>query len=872
MAFNNMRYIQNRDSFKSGLIVKESIKPIKINEAKGESDNLLPNYKDSYGGRLLSFIFRKGTEKINAARVSKLLIDLENAINQSVIEGVKDNKEISSQIEETEKKSFISGIWSKIKSIKSKKDVEKLDEVIAEQATVVEEIPMNIQVVINYLDQRVININSESTTSTEKEEDKKEATAEQTEKSSTDSTINAGVNKITPETESVSQNFMIDLLSSKSPVEMLKDRQIKKQFFVDLKMLLNDTNYGQILVSYFDDKLKSDLNQLSIFAKKKTQNAGTEAESTTTSSTITDKNAGQQEKLDKISQLRQQRLQKAEELKNKPKSNKKDILANIEKIENKSPATHKVVESVDDIQGDTLSLRDDSVKKLMVALNKFFNDKRIKKQAVISKYFAKVNKLYQEYIGSTPETESESKPSAVSSELFNPEREVSKNDVQTLLPVLYKKMDEEQKEESVKMIKMLNQGVKFDGDTINIDEKFISDEAKKESTVNTEVSPEMDKEVEKQVKSAAIDPLEIVRVFNRANKLMVVNYMPANRSEGKVSRRTANDYETLDGGAPSLDNSNGPFRNKILWSKWNDGVLQLIKKYKEILDTTTIITYDNGKQEKKKANAPIVKFMNDMLNDSKATGGKEAHQTEFIESYFGIKKRETDAYSKGGYGYNGYGGDIFNPSNKLNKKEEITASSSNEGSFTGMKSDGTPINKIVLSKMRDASSGFAFSFQGIVNGIKAYEGKLVTLYCVGIKSYGKDHLLFKMSVNNDWFVQAYNSQIKYTSEREEDRKKNIVYLMLCNYDQSIVNGGILNCNIMQSVASDKIDDAEVLPLRVTRIKNLRILNGTDGRMMRMNKADSKRKTPKDTFYTKPDTFINIYNKLKNITNIQEGED
>lgn len=856
-----MKYIQNRDSFKSGLIIKESLKtPIIINEAWTEKYDTLPDYKDSYGGRLLSFIFRKGVEKVNSARVSSLLTDLENAINESVIEDVKKNEEFAKTIKETEQKSFIAGIWAKIKGSKTTKDFKKLEETITSEAEVMpkENYPMNIQIVLQYLDQRIVNVTNITGDSKEEEKSDKEETNNVEDKENT---------VVSNSNTSITHDFITDLLSSKNPVEMLKDKQIKKEFFLGLKSLMSDVNYGPILISLFDDKLKNDLNQLSIFSKKKTNNAGTEQENTTVDSTITDKNKERDSKLDKISQMKKDRLAKQQELQNKPKGDKKDILTNINKIEKK--ALH---ESVDNIQADTLSLRDDSIKKLLKALNSFLGDKRIKKETVISKFFGRVNKLYTEFIGDSGNESTsdavESNATPVDKEVFNPEKEITQDDVQSLLPVLYKKMDEEEKKESTGLIKLLNQGFKQDGDNITIESQELDSEMKKMvSETNTEIDPKLDEQVEKSTKAASIDPLEIVRIFNRANKLMIVNYMPSNRSGGKVSRNVANNYETLDGGAPSLENSNGPYRQKKLWSKWNDGVLSLFKKYKEILDTTKYITYENGRQEIKKANGPIIKFMNDMLNDSRATGGKEAHQVEFIDKYFGLERKDADSYSKHHHGYNAKKGDIFYDYNKggvsPTDKEQTTTSASNEALFTDKKKDGSKIDKIVLQKMRDSKFGYAFSFEGIVDGLNnTYDGKSVTFYCVGIQVFGTDHVLFKMSINNDWFVSAYNGQIKYTSEREEDRKKNLVYLMLCNRSAVLTAGGKLNFNCMPTVGSDKIADEQVHSVTVTGIKNLRILQGTDGFMMRMDKIDSKKKSPKDIIYAKKDTFDNIYNKLK----------
>ena len=341
---------------------------------------------------------------------------------------------------------------------------------------------------------------------------------------------------------------------------------------------------------------------------------------------------------------------------------------------------------------------------------------------------------------------------------------------------------------------------------------------------------------------------------------MVVNYMPSNRSGGKVSKRVANEYETLDGGVPSLDNNNGPYRSKELFEKWNDGVLKMMRKYQDRLKTNQYIVYgENGQKRIETSKAPVTKFINDMLNDSKATGKeKQQHQTDYLEAYFNIK----DEYIKQ---YKDKNGDVFKDAYTTNTKgdtkETATVSKSGEASFTAKKSDGTEITKVIVSKMRDGNAGYAFSFRGTISGYNKYDGKKATLYCLGVKTYGRDYVLFKMSFNNDWYINAYNGAIKYTPEQEETSRTYPVFLMLLPYDATIRGKGSLVAKIMPCIPGDKINEGDVYNLKVTDIEDVRILQGKDGYMMKMNHLDKKKKATKDVFYDKDETFNNILSML-----------
>jgi len=158
------------------------------------------------------------------------------------------------------------------------------------------------------------------------------------------------------------------------------------------------------------------------------------------------------------------------------------------------------------------------------------------------------------------------------------------------------------------------------------------------------------KDLEKKM-GYVIDPLEIVRVFNDANRIMTKNEIPSVRSGGKVSNGRFNDWEGLSGDGGTHDNPKGPFRNIKLFHKWNDGVLVIMKKYKKELQSAE---FTDGDGKKYKPKYPITKFMTDALEDNKlflagtGRGDGAGYQKKYLMEYFGIdeKKFEGDNFFK----------------------------------------------------------------------------------------------------------------------------------------------------------------------------------------------------------------------------------
>jgi hypothetical protein len=150
----------------------------------------------------------------------------------------------------------------------------------------------------------------------------------------------------------------------------------------------------------------------------------------------------------------------------------------------------------------------------------------------------------------------------------------------------------------------------------------------------------------KFIKISGMDPImEVVRLFNRAYRLHTVATIPSGRSGGKVSNRTFREYDNIGKeGYGTPDNPGyGPYRNKILFSKWENAVLDILSssKYRVIFDKDTTIKV--GDADPKPGFGPKFKsFMNDMLYGDNQQYGKNQHK--FIEKYFeidGVNPEET---------------------------------------------------------------------------------------------------------------------------------------------------------------------------------------------------------------------------------------
>jgi hypothetical protein len=180
--------------------------------------------------------------------------------------------------------------------------------------------------------------------------------------------------------------------------------------------------------------------------------------------------------------------------------------------------------------------------------------------------------------------------------------------------------------------------------------------------VTEEEAKKVNTEIEKVTKSSTkiiidgIDPIiEIVKIFNRAYKIHTTSVIQSGRTGGRVSNTTFREYTNIgsgEGGSPSSPGS-GPWRNNLLFNKWENAVLDIIKnsKYQVLFNEDTVIKIGNadprfnisktkdevGSLSKKKQGGgkTLLTFINAMLDGSRLY--KEGAQSKFIEEYFNVE-------------------------------------------------------------------------------------------------------------------------------------------------------------------------------------------------------------------------------------------
>lgn len=192
--------------------------------------------------------------------------------------------------------------------------------------------------------------------------------------------------------------------------------------------------------------------------------------------------------------------------------------------------------------------------------------------------------------------------------------------------------------------------------------KIFSPEFMKKWIVTEEEARKVNDEIEKVTKDSTkividgIDPIiEIVKIFNRAYKIHTTSTIQSGRTGGRVSNRTFREYTNVgsgDGGSPATPGS-GPWRNNVLFDKWENAVLDIIKdsKYQVLFNEDTVVKVgsadprinlsktkdETGMVSKKKQGGgkTLLTFMNAMLDGSKLY--KDGAQSKFIEEYFNVE-------------------------------------------------------------------------------------------------------------------------------------------------------------------------------------------------------------------------------------------
>ena len=308
-------------------------------------------------------------------------------------------------------------------------------------------------------------------------------------------------------------------------------------------------------------------------------------------------------------------------------------------------------------------------------------------------------------------------------------------------------------DEAVNKIKVTGSGntLNFYMDGKKVDAQQASGYAESKGQINgiiQDLEGKFGEQAKKTVEKNAIDLIEVIRIFNNANRIMVRNNVPSVRTGGKIDVRRANMWEMLDGSAVDINNPKGPVRNIKLFHRWNDGVLKIIKENVDILRNAEVIINDKGKTVKPKY--PISKFISDSLNDNKlfqsyGSRGEKGYQSQYLESFLGVSKAEAEEITH-----------HTSDGNKTTTEEESETKQTGDRKFSVIKTTTVAEMTNHLYKV-DISAG------------KLGKDDIKFLYLVGIKD-GKNSTLFKASAS-DFFFQGYVDGYKPKG------KPSIIYLM-----------------------------------------------------------------------------------------------
>jgi hypothetical protein len=181
----------------------------------------------------------------------------------------------------------------------------------------------------------------------------------------------------------------------------------------------------------------------------------------------------------------------------------------------------------------------------------------------------------------------------------------------------------------------------------------ISNLKKIDTKVDVASLSENDEKIE-NIKQFPIDSLKIVQIFKDASRLFIKQRIPSSRSDGRISNSRAQDWEKVDrnGGVEGVDPKNpgsGPFRRISLFDKWNDGVLDIINKYDNIISNAVIKKKDGSIAKDKEGEnvSPLKKFMIDSLEKPELQIGGSAQST-YLRSHLGMDEKTASSFSEDG--------------------------------------------------------------------------------------------------------------------------------------------------------------------------------------------------------------------------------
>jgi hypothetical protein len=353
----------------------------------------------------------------------------------------------------------------------------------------------------------------------------------------------------------------------------------------------------------------------------------------------------------------------------------------------------------------------------------------------------------------------------------------------------------------------------------------------------------------KSNKKVLTDPIEVLRIFNDVNRIMIKGNIPSVRTGGKVSVSRANNWEKLDGSSVNPTSpGGGPFRNIKLFSKWNDGVLALMKdKALESFFNSKWILVDG---EEKQVSYTITSFITDMLNDQQAFG-KPGYQKTYLEKHFGVK-----------------GVSLGNDAKKTTASADATEEEKAEQQDVKEWSFVEYNENLNISNFADKKS-FRVKCTYKMDG-KEKEGYV---YFVGYnntlennelinKDIFKGSKLFQVSLDNDYYISQYKGS-SYKPKSSVDVNKQ-VYSVIVN-DKDFKKEGSFNLYALPAMKRDQLAGADPSALDIKKITAIDVLS-KEGKPVVMNvgvtdKDNQLKKSEKWFPYTQKETVQIMYDKF-----------
>lgn len=303
--------------------------------------------------------------------------------------------------------------------------------------------------------------------------------------------------------------------------------------------------------------------------------------------------------------------------------------------------------------------------------------------------------------------------------------------------------------------------------------------------------------------------IQIVQIFNRSWRIHTPGVIPSGRTGGKVSNSVFREYDDLgrSGGTPDSPGA-GPYRNKKLWDRWNQGVMDIMSdpKYRPIFSEDAIFSFKSdigvsvdGSTKKvtaegdsiKKGGKVLQRFIVRLLSDSKMYGSDGA-LPKFMNEYFGLKITD-DQYNT-----------VGKPSDRKNNLKTL---------------DGIKTSYVKFEKWEGGSVSFLkknmiFYFELVDNKDMSKTGYFKIMDIIDNNIYGVYINSFSFDRTNIVFdkdpIEVFSPSLRFVEMNKSD----------------FVNGSI-NGRSFKMKEIDDYDDLEIIKSKI-QIKNSLILIDKSG--------------------------------------------